>query len=256
MAEKEKIQHALFQYCLRLADNSLILGHRLSEWCGHGPVLEEDIALTNIALDHIGHARALLQYAAQVEGKNRTEDDLAFLRKEHEFYNTMLAEQLNGDFGKTIVRQFFTDVFDFYFYQELSKSSDEMLAAIAAKSFKEMTYHLRHSSEWVIRLGDGTEESHQRIQKSVNDLWMFTGEFFEMNEVDEILLKEKIAVDLSKVKSLWEKKVFEVLKTATLVKPESTWMQTGSRKGFHTEHLGFLLAEMQYLPRAYPDAKW
>jgi len=256
MTEKEKVQNALFMYCLRLADNSLILGHRLSEWCGHGPVLEEDIALTNIALDQIGHARALLQYAAQVENKNRTEDDLAYLRKEREFYNTMLAEQPNGDFGKTIVRQFFTDVFDYYFYQELSNSKDETLAAIAAKSVKEITYHLRHSSEWLLRLGDGTVESHERVQKSVNELWMFTGEFFEMNEVDEVLLKEKIAVDLSKIKLLWEKKVSEVLKNATLVKPESAWMQTGSRKGLHTEHLGFLLAEMQYLPRAYPDAKW
>ena len=247
---------ALFKYCLRLGDTSLILAQRNTEWCGHGPFLEEDLALTNISLDLLGQANSILKYAGEVEGKGRSEDQLAFHRNEREFYNTLLTEQPNGDYANTILRQFFCDSFDFYFYSELVNSKDETLAAIAAKSIKEITYHLRHSSSWVERFGEGTEESHTRIQNSMNDLWRFTGELFEMNEVDSILIKEKIAVDLNSIKSKWERKVKEVLENSNIQIPENTFMQRGSREAKHTEHLGFILAEMQSLPRALPDAKW
>lgn len=249
-------KEALFKYCLRVADSNLILGHRLSELCSKGPILEEDIAITNIALDMIGQARHLYQYAAEVEGKGRTEDDLAYRRTDREFYNTLLSEQPNGDFAFTIARQFFVDVFEYYFYQELLNSKDQRLAELAARAIKEVTYHLRHSSQWMLRLGDGTEESHQRMQNAVDALWMYTGELFEMDETDEVLIKEGVAPDLSAIKDKWTSKVNEVLAEATITKPEGSWMQTGSRKGLHSEHLGYILAEMQYLPRAYPDAKW
>jgi ring-1,2-phenylacetyl-CoA epoxidase subunit PaaC len=249
-------QEALFSYLLRLADNNLILGHRLSEWTGHGPMLEEDIALTNIALDLIGHANSLLQYAAKVEGKGRSEDDLAYMRSEREFYNTLLAEQPNGDYAKTITRQFLSDAFDLHFYEALKSSADETLSALAAKAHKEVVYHLRHSSAWMERFGDGTEESHERVQRAVNDLWAFTDELFEMTEADRLLVSEKIGVDLSAIKPKWEKTVNEVLQRATLEKPQNVWQQRGSREGRHTEHLGFLLAEMQHLHRAHPGASW
>ena len=247
---------ALFNYCLRLADTSLILAQRNGEWVGHGPFLEEDLALTNISLDLLGQANSIYQYAASIEGRGRTEDDLAFHRTEREYYNTLLVEQSNGDYAKTILRQFFCDAFDYYFYSELSKSKDETLSAIAVKSLKEITYHLRHSSSWVERLGDGTEESNKRMTDALNELWRFTGEMFEMNEVDSVLIKEGIAVDLNSVKSNWDKKVKEVLESATLKIPSNTFMQRGSRDAKHTEHLGYILAEMQSLPRALPDAKW
>lgn len=249
-------REALFNYCLRVADSNLILGHRLSELCSKGPILEEDIATTNIALDLIGQARHLYQYAVEVEGKGRTEDDLAYKRPEREFFNTLISELPNGDFAVTIARQFFVDVFDYYFYKELLNSKDQRLAELAARAIKEVTYHLRHTTQWMLRLGDGTEESHQRLQTAVNELWMYTGELFEMNEVDETLIKEGIAPNLDDIKAKWTSKVNEVLAEATITKPEDGWMQTGSRKGRHSEHLGFILAEMQYLPRAYPDAKW
>src|ERR1035437_343323 len=249
-------QEALFKYCLRLADTSLILSQRNGEWCGHGPFLEEDLALTNISLDLLGQANSIYQYAAKVEGKGRTEDDLAFHRSEREFYNTLIVEQPNGDYAKTILRQFLCDAFDFYFYSELVKRKDETLSAIAAKSIKEITYHLRHSSSWVERLGDGTEESHTRIINALDELWRFTGEMFEMNEVDSILIKEGIAIDLSSIQPKWENKVKDILEHATLKIPSTTFMQRGSREGKHTEHLGYILAEMQSLPRALPDAKW
>ncbi|MCC6690520.1 MAG: phenylacetate-CoA oxygenase subunit PaaC [Bacteroidia bacterium] len=249
-------QTALFQYCLRLADSNLILSHRLSEWCGHGPILEEDIALINIALDFIGHGTALLQYAALVEGKGRSEDDLAYMRNEREYRNALLVEQPNGDYAKTIARQFLFDTFQYHFYQALQNSKDETLAALAAKALKEITYHLRHSSQWVLRMGDGTDESHSRIQTAFDDLWMFTGDLFDMDTTDETLLKQGIAVDLAPVKEKWQTQVSEVLQQATLKIPDQTFMQGGSRDGRHTEHLGYLLAEMQYLPRTYPGAKW
>lgn len=249
-------QTALFQYCLRLADSSLILSQRLGEWCGHGPILEEDIALTNISLDLIGHATAVLQYAVKVEGKGRNEDELAYLRNERDFRNVLLVEQPNGDYGNTIARQFLFDAFQFYYYQDLQKSKDETIAALAEKSLKEITYHLRHSSQWVLRLGDGTAESHERIQNSINELWTYTGDLFDMDEVDSLLIKEGVAVDSKRVKEKWEKHVAEVFEQATLKTPAQAFMQKGSREGKHTEHLGFLLAEMQYLPRTYPNAKW
>lgn len=250
------VNDALFQYTLRLGDTNLILGQRLSEWTGHGPFLEEDLALTNIALDITGAAKSLLEYAAQIEAKDRTADDLAYFRNDRQFYNLQITEQPNGDYAKTIVRQAIMDCFDFYFYQELAKSKDETLAGIAQKSIKEVTYHLRHTSSWVERFGDGTEESHMKAQTAVDELWQYTGELFEMNEVDEILIKEGIAVDLNDIKSKWEKHMDGLLAKSTLKKPETVFMQTGSRKGIHTEHLAYILAEMQALPRMYPDAKW
>ena len=250
------LQESKFEYLLRLGDSSLIIGHRLSEWCGHGPILEEDIALINIALDFVGNATSILGYAGQVEGKGRTEDDLAFMRGEREFRNLLITEQPNGDFANTIARQFLFDTYMFFLYEELKSSKDETIAAIAVKSHKEITYHLRHTSEWMLRLGDGTAESHERLQNGLNDLWMFTSEMFDMDEVDTLLMKEGIAPDLNKVKANWEKRVHEVLAEATLEIPTTTFKQKGSKEGKHSEHLGFLLAEMQYVHRAYPGAKW
>lgn len=246
----------LFKYTLRIADDSLILGQRLSEWCGHGPILEEDIAITNIALDLVGQATSLLNYAGELEGKGRDGDALAFLRYEREFTNLLLVEQNNGDFGVTITRQFFFDVFRKLFFEKLTQSADSTLAAIAEKSLKETKYHLKHSSEWMIRLGDGTEESHNRVQESVNSLWKFTDEIFYMDEVDEDLIKQKIAIDLAPLKEEWIAYVKDIFNEATLEIPSNKWMQTGGRKGLHSEHLGYLLAEMQYMQRAYPNMTW
>jgi ring-1,2-phenylacetyl-CoA epoxidase subunit PaaC len=249
-------QEAKFEYLLRLGDSSLIIGHRLSEWCGHGPILEEDIALINIALDFVGNATSLLTYAGQVEGKGRNEDDLAYMRDEREYRNLLITEQPNGDYAFTIARQFLFDTYMFFLYEELKSSKDETIAAIAVKSHKEITYHLRHTSEWMFRLGDGTPESHMRLQSAINELWMYTPEMFEMDEVDAILSKENIVPDLNKIKAEWEKRVKEVIAEATLILPETTFRQTGSRQGKHSEHLGFLLAEMQYVHRSFPEAKW
>jgi ring-1,2-phenylacetyl-CoA epoxidase subunit PaaC len=250
------MNEALFKYILRIGDTNLILGQRLSEWTGHGPFLEEDLALTNITLDITGAAKSFLEYAAKVEDKGRTEDDLAFLRNDRQFFNAQITELPNGDYARTIARQVLVDCFDYYFYQELSKSKDETLAGIAQKSLKEVTYHLRHTSAWLERFGDGTEESHNKVQLALNELWQYTNELFEMNEVDELLIKEGIAVDLNLVKMKWEKHISELVEKSTLTIPQNVFMQTGSRKGIHTEHLAFILAEMQALPRMYPDAKW
>lgn len=249
-------QEALFNYTLRLGDTSLILSQRLSEWTSKGPFLEEDLALTNIALDLMGQANSILEYAAKTEAKGRTADDLAFFRNEREFFNVQLVEQPNGDYAKTMLRQCMMDNFDVLFYAELSKSKDSTLAAIAAKSLKEITYHVRHSSSWVDRFGNGTEESHARLQTALNELWRFSDELFEMNEVDEALIKGGVAVDLAKLKPVWKKNVEAIIQKANLKLPEGTFMQTGSRKGVHTEHLGYILAEMQHLPRMHPQAKW
>ena len=251
-----EMNNALFEYCLRLGDSSLILGHRLSEWCGHGPVLEQDIALTNVALDLVGQATLFMEYASELEGKGRSADDLAFLRDTTQFRNALITEQPNGDFGATILRQFFFDAHHFYLFTALKNSTDARIASIAEKSLKEITYHLRHSSEWVLRLGDGTEESHQRMQNALSDLWDYTGDLFSMNKADEILIKEGIGVDQNSIKAEWDKTVRQVLEKATLTLPGTTFMQSGSLEGKHTEHLGYLLAEMQFLPRAYPGAKW
>ena len=249
-------QEALFDYIIRLGDTSLIAGQRLTEWCGHGPILEEDIALTNISLDLIGQARQFISYAGEVEGKKRDEDALALHRDVWEFKNVKLVEQPNGDFAQTILKHFFLSTFNCLLYNELQKSRDETLAAIAAKSPKEVLYHKRHSAEWVKRLGAGTEESNRRITYAINELWTFTGELFEMTETDQILLKDNISCDLNKLQNQWLDEVKEVFAIATLSVPEDVFMATGSRKGIHTEHLGYILAEMQFLPRAYPDAKW
>ncbi|MBA3680544.1 MAG: phenylacetate-CoA oxygenase subunit PaaC [Bacteroidetes bacterium] len=250
------MKEALFNYSLRLGDTSLILAQRLSEWTGHGPFLEEDLALTNIALDIFGRGKALLEYAAKTEGKGRTEDDLAFFRNDREYFNALITEQPNGDYAKTIIRQAMVDCFDLAFYTALAESKDETLAGIASKSIKEITYHKRHSFSWVNRFGNGTEESFNRLQKGLNEIWAYGGELFEMNEVDAILIKEGIAVDLSALKPNWEKEMNQLLTKANLVMPEGTYVQTGSRKGLHSEHLSYILAEMQSLPRMHPNAKW
>lgn len=249
-------QEALFEYTLRIADDTLILGHRLSEWCGHGPVLEEDIALTNLSLDLIGQATELFEYAAKVEGKGRNEDDLAFLRIEREYKNVLLVEQPNGDFGKTIVRQFFFDHFQKLLYERLINSKDAQIAAIAEKSLKEVMYHVKHSSEWVIRLGDGTEESHERVQESVTDLSRFIEELFYQDEVDALLIKEGIAIDTAEFKQHYYANIETILSEATLALPEKRWQLNGGRKGVHSEHLGFLLSELQYMQRTYPGMEW
>ncbi|MEO9258082.1 MAG: 1,2-phenylacetyl-CoA epoxidase subunit PaaC [Crocinitomicaceae bacterium] len=249
-------KEALFIYSARLADDSLILSHRLSEWCGHGPILEEDIAMTNIALDLLGQATSFFEYAGEVEDKGRTADDIAFLRLEREYTNCLLVEQPNGDFGKTMIRQFLFDVYHFYLFQGLTSSKDVQLAAIAEKSLKEVTYHLKHSSEWVVRLGDGTDESHQRVQEALNTLWRFTGELFDMDTVDELMIKEGIGVDLAKIKLLYDDHVKDLLGRATLSIPDNNYMQKGGRKGVHSEHLGFLLTELQYMQRTYPGMTW
>ena len=248
---------ALFDYLLRLGDTSLVLGHRLSEWCGHGPALETDMALTNVALDLIGQARQFLTYAGEVEGRGRSEDDLAYLRDAHGYRNLLLVELPNEDFARTIARQFLFDAFNVELMAGLAAGSrDERLAAIAAKAVKEVSYHARHSSEWMIRLGDGTGTSHRKIQAALDDLWMYTGEMFAMDGVDDAMVAAGIGVDPVALKSRWDERVDEVLTEATVKRPEDGWMQTGGKVGRHTEHLGYLLAEMQFLQRAYPGAKW
>lgn len=252
MTEKE----ALLTYCLRRGDDNLILSHRLSEWCGHGPQLEEDIALANRALDLIGQARNYLQYAGEVEGKGRTEDDLAYLRTEREFVNVKLMEQPNGDYAHTIARSFLYDAWHLPLQQALATSKDERLAAIAGKAVKEVTYQLKTSADWMIRFGDGTEESHRRAQAALDDLWTYTGELFATDEVEATLMKTGIVPDMAPIKAAFDAKVDAVLAEATLKRPADGYMQTGGRKGKHSEHLGFMLAEMQYLQRAYPGATW
>lgn len=248
---------ALVEYCLRLGDTALILGQRLSEWCGHGPILEEDIALTNMALDQIGQSRVLLAYAGHVEGKGRSEDDLAYHRDERQFRNLLIVEQANGDFAMTIARQFLVSTYLFHLYSGLKNSKDQTLAAFGAKSLKEVAYHVRHSCDWMLRLGDGTDESNRRLQDAVNDLWYFTDDMFASDEVDAWLVREGIAPDPAAIRPLWEHPVSATFEGAKIAKPAvNGTMRTGSRDGHHTEHLGFILAEMQFLPRAYPDAQW
>lgn len=267
------------QYTLRLADDALIIGHRISEWCGHGPILEQDIALTNTALDHLGRARSLYQYAAEQfnrlpadqkatafasialqnivkNGASVDEDDLAYLRDGWDFRNLLLLEQPNHDWAYTVVRSFFYDAFNYFFFSAMQKSADESLAAIAEKSLKEATYHLRWSSEWVIRLGDGTEESKTRVQQAVNDLWAYTGEMFIMSEAETAMAQEGSGIDLNDIKPLWEARVREVMEEATLTIPSGTWFQQGGKEGNHSEHLGYILAEMQYMQRTYPGMEW
>ena len=246
----------LFKYVLSMGDDALITAQRLSQWAYRAPLLEEDIALSNICLDKFGCANLLLEYAASLKGGDTTADDLAFKRNEREFTNYLICEQPNGNFADTIVRHFFLDAFNKLFFGELTKSIDKELAAIAQKSIKETKYHFRHSSNWIIRLGDGTAESHAKVQSAINDLWIFTGELFEMNEIAEEMVKQKVGVDCTKLRSDWAKIINDIFLKATLSQPVSGFMKTGGRKGIHTEYLGHLLSDMQYLQRAYPDAKW
>ena len=249
-------QQALYKYLLRLGDNPLILGHRLSEWCSRGPILEEDLALTNIALDNIGRAQAFLKYAAEVEGLGKTADDLAYKRDERSFYNNLIAELPIGDFAYTIARQLLIAVFEQLQFTDLSKSSNETIAGIAAKSLKEVRYHVAHARDWCYRLGKGTEESHNRLQRAFNELWMYTGELFEMYDEDVIFVFDGVAGDLNTLKIQYYDAVQKILNDSNIQIPVVDYMQTGSRKGIHTEYLGHILAEMQYLQRAYPDATW
>ena len=247
---------ALFEYLLRLADDRLVLGHRTSEWCGHGPILEEDIALANIALDLVGQASMLLRLAGETEGQGRTEDDLAYLRSDIAYRNALLVELPKGDFAFTIVRQFFFGAAAFYQLDALQRSAHPALAGMAAKAVKETRYHVRHAGEWVLRLGDGTPESHQRAQAAVDELWRYTGELFMTDAVDAALVAAGLAPDAAAMLEPWRAQVTDVLRRATLQVPADAWMQRGGRQGRHTEHLGRMLAEMQVLPRSYPGAQW
>lgn len=252
------MENNLFNYCLHLADNSLIMGHRLSEWTGHGPMLEQDIAISNIALDLIGQSRNFYQYAAVIKGDETTEDTLAYLRDAREFKNLLITEIPNGDWAQTILKLFFFSTYQFYLYQKLKESTDSQIAAIAEKSLKEVTYHLRWSSEWVVRMGDGTEESHRRMEIALEELWPYTGEIFEAASYENLLIKKRISVDVSEIKNDWDIKIAVILCEATLStsQDENVWMQKGGKSGFHSEHLGYILAEMQFLQRAYPGCEW
>ena len=265
--------YQLFNFCLHLADNSLIMGHRLSEWTGHGPMLEQDIAISNIALDLIGQSRNFYQYAAELINQNKyvlktlsfgeglgeaTEDCLAYLRDATEFKNVLLVELPNGDWAKTILKLFFMSTYQYFLYEKLIKSSDQQLSAIAEKSLKEVIYHVRWSSEWVIRLGDGTEESHNRIQNALDELWDYTGEMFVASDYEMECAKNNIGIDVSTLKNEWNKKINEVFIEATLPSAyqEDQGKTSVGKQGMHTEHLVSILAEMQYLQRAYPGCEW
>ncbi|HEY0523530.1 MAG TPA: 1,2-phenylacetyl-CoA epoxidase subunit PaaC [Stellaceae bacterium] len=247
----------LLGYVLRRADDALVLGHRLSEWCGHAPTLEEDIALPNIALDLIGQARSLYQYAAEIDGTpGRTEDDFAYLRDVGQYRNCLLVEQPNGDFAATIVRQVLYSAFIDPYWRTAIGSKDATLAAVAAKSAKESAYHVRHAGEWLIRLGDGTAESHRRAQAALDEFWLFTGELFEADATERALIEAGIAADPEPLRAEWNRTVDEILAEATLTRPSDGWMQSGGRSGRHSEHLGFILADLQHLQRTYPGATW
>jgi ring-1,2-phenylacetyl-CoA epoxidase subunit PaaC len=246
----------LVLYALRRADDALILGHRLSEWCGHAPMLEEDMALANMGLDLLGQARELYSYAAKVEGKGNDEDKFAYLRDVRQYRNLLLVEQPNGDFARTMVRQFFYSVFADLYWRAMMQSDDATLAAIAAKSEKESAYHVRHSSEWMVRLGDGTGESHARAQTAIDDLWAFTGEMFEVDASESALIEAGVAIDPAMLRPQWLRTVSDVVVEATLALPKSSWMQQGGRSGRHSEHLGHLLSELQSMQRTFPGATW
>lgn len=250
------MKEQLYKYILGIADNSLILGQRLGELCGHGPNLEIDIACTNISLDLLGQTRSYYQYAAKIKGDNSTEDDIAFLRKEREYINVLLVEQPNKDFAHTMARQFLFDAYHLLLLQELEKSHDMTLAAIAKKSIKEVSYHLRFSSDWVKRLGDGTEESHEKMQKAIDSLWTYTDELFHQTDAEKQMAGEGIGVDVTKLREAYSKLVSEILEKATLKVPESKWFQKGGKQGIHTEHLGYLLSDLQFMQRTYPNMEW
>ncbi len=247
---------AHFDYVLALGDNALVLGQRLSEWCGHSPFVEEDVAMANTALDHIGRARLLLTHAGVLEGAGRDEDALAFFRSEREFRNFLLCELPIGDFAFTIVRQVLLDSYHHLLYERLQDSADATLAAIAAKAVKESAYHVRHSSQWLIRLGDGTQESHDRVQRALNEQWRFTSELFRENPVDDAMLAAGIGIDVKELESAWRANVGAVLNESTLAQPNDEPLAASGRDGRHTEHMGYLLAVMQSVPRAYPGLEW
>lgn len=246
----------LFEYALRLGDTSLVLGHRLSEWCGHSPEMELDMAMSNLGLDLIGQARLFLTYAGEVEGKGRDEDALAYLRDVLDYRNFLLVEQPNGDWGVTIARQLYFSTFQQLYFQQLATSADEQLAAIARKALPEIEYHVRFATEWTLRLGDGTEESKRRIQDGLNSLARFTSEPFDSDEVEDRLTAAGIAPDAALLRPIWQERIEQVLAEAGLDVPPPHRPVTGARKGHHTEHLGYILAEMQFLQRAYPGARW
>jgi ring-1,2-phenylacetyl-CoA epoxidase subunit PaaC len=249
-------REALLRYVLRLGDTSLVLGQRLGEWVGHAPALEEDLGLANLSLDLIGQARLLLSYAGEIEGQGRDEDELAFFRDAPAFLNLSLAEQPNGDFGRTIVRQFLLDAWQLEIFEGLLGSNDARLAGIAAKAIKETRYHFRFSSGWLVRMGDGTDESQRRVQGALNEFWRFTTEFFSADDVDNELTASGVAPDLSRLLPRWMARVDEVLKEATLTRPAPASYQWQGKRGVHTEHLGHMLGEMQHLQRTYPGAQW
>ena len=246
----------LYKYILGIADNSLVLGQRLGELCGHGPNLETDIALTNISLDLFGQTRSYYQYAAKIDGNDKTEDDVAFLRIEGEYRNVLLVEQPNTHFGFVMARQFLFDMFHFMLMEKLQFSEDDTLAAIAKKTIKEVSYHRRFSSDWVKRLGDGTEESHAKMQEGVDGLWRYTDELFHVTDADSAVINVGLGVDVSELKEAYYSEVSEVLKEATLTVPERKYFTQGGKNGIHTEHMGFLLAELQYMQRTYPNMTW
>ena len=250
------MNNSLIDYTLHLADDALILAQRNGEWCAHGPILEQDIAITNITLDLIGQARNFYQYAANIKADGSTEDSLAYLRDVREYKNCLLVEQSNGDWGQTILRQFFFSTYQYLLYEQLQHSKDEQLAAIATKSLKEVTYHLRWSSEWVIRLGDGTAESHDRMLKGINELWAFTGELFLPAKYEEEVTSTGIGTELSGIKNKWDERVTDILKEATLPLPEKTFPYSGGKIGIHSEQLGYILADLQFMQRAYPGCEW
>lgn len=249
-------KQAFYNYYLRLGDNNLVLGQRLAEWCSRGPILEEDLALVNISLDLFGQAEIIFEYAAELEGKSRSADDIAFLRDERQYYNALLVEQPNGDFAFTMIRQLLFSAFAKHLYEALSASNDEKLSALAAKALKEVKYHFRHSREWIIRLGNGTKESKQRVQHALDELWRFTTDLFVMNQTDNELIEKGISVSSDEIQVKWKATVVEVLNEAHLRIPENDFMITGGYDRTHTEHLGHLLCEMQYLQKLYPQAKW
>jgi ring-1,2-phenylacetyl-CoA epoxidase subunit PaaC len=245
-----------FDYLLRLADDRLVLGHRLSEWCGHGPILEEDIALTNIALDLVGQASFLLRHAGEVEGAGRDEDALAYFREAVDFRNALIVELPRGDFAFTIVRQFLFSVYALHQWNALTRSADADLAGIAGKALKETQYHVRHTSDWVLRLGDGTDESHRRAQAALDALWMYVDELFDTDDVDRASVAGGFGVDPATLAEAWRADVTGVLQRATLTVAPVTYPQRGGRTGRHTEHLGHMLTEMQIVPRSFPGARW
>ncbi len=247
---------ALFDYLLRLGDTDLILGHRLSELVGHAPAIEEELAIGNTALDLLGQAQLWLSLAAEVANDGRDADKLVYLRDAGEYRNVLLVEQPNGDFAHTITRQFFFDAFHQLLLGALTKSGNEQITAIAAKFIKEVNYHLRRSRDWVITLGDGSEESHQRMKAAIDDLWSYTGELFEMDTIDRDLIAQGVGVDLEELRAPWLQIVKNTFDEATLNIPQNDWAQRGGKRGVHSEHLGYLLAEMQFLQRAYPNATW